>query len=130
MNSYQETIHTRRNFEASVLWGKISKDGFSTSQTVALDFVFFSEKKVDAEKLAKVLSGSYTVRIVPANDPGYWLIKGTTRPYGKKLSADDWQGWIEFMVATGFENNCVFSTWAVYDPTSKRSWSSEEIEAK
>lgn len=128
MSPYQEKISNRRNSEASILWKNMQNDGFTSSSIVALDFVYFSDKKEDAERLAKVLSENYTVGINPDADSGYWLIKGSTRPYGKQLTAEQWNGWIDYMVFVGFQNNCVFSTWAVYEPKSKKTWASESIE--
>ena len=72
----------------------------------------------------------HTAEVSPADEKGYWLIKGTTRPYGNEFNSGQWFGWVEFMVSLGFSNNSVFSTWSVYDPKNKRTWSSEEIEVE
>jgi hypothetical protein len=130
MNSYQEKISHRRTSEASILWNTMQKEGFTSSSIVALDFVYFSDTKADAERLAKVLSENYTASVVSTDRADYWLLKGSTRPYGKQLNAEEWRGWIDFMISVGFENNCVFSTWAVYEPKSKKTWSSENIETE
>lgn len=127
MNSYQEKISERRRAEAVLLWSSMSKEGFSDSSIAALDFTFFSNVKNDAESLAKLLGENYSVEIVPATQEGYWLIKATTRPYGKSINQPSWMAWVEYMVMIGFSNNCVFSTWSVFESESQKTWSSESI---
>ena len=130
MNTYQENITNRRNAEAAILWKAMEKDGFNESSIAALDFTFFSKDKNDAESLAKALSENYTATVSPTEQDDYWLIKGTTRPYGNEFNSSHWFGWVEFMVSMGFSNNCVFSTWSVYEPKSKKTWSSESIDVE
>jgi hypothetical protein len=131
MNSYQETIQHRRVSEAEYLWKTMANSGFSETTVAALDFTFFTNAKADAEKLAKALSENYTITVSnSAKEPDYWLIKGSTRPYGKQFSYVQWLAWVDFMVSIGFSNNCVFSTWAAYDPKSKHTWSSESVEVE
>jgi len=128
VNSYQEQITSRRMAEAKQLWSTMQRDGFTETTVAALDFTFFSNDKNGVENLVKTLSENYTTEISKANEEGYWLIKGTTRPYGNEFNKEQWFGWVEFMVSLGFSNNAVFSTWSVYDPKSKVTWSSEEID--
>jgi len=127
-NSYQKMISSRRLNEAAVLWKNMTADGFDSSAPAALDFTFFSNVQNDAETLSKTLSENYTVTVSPAAQGGYWLIRGTTRPNGKKFSYEQFLKWVEFMIFAGFSNNCVFSTWAVYEPKSGKTWSTETIE--
>ena len=128
MSTYQEQISSRRLAEAKQLWGVMQRDGFTETTVAALDFTFFSNDKSGTDSLAKALSENYTAEVSPANEKGYWLIKGTTRPYGNEFNSDQWFGWVEFMVSLGFSNNAVFSTRSVYDPKTKKTWSSEEVE--
>ncbi len=105
-------------------------DGFTESSIAALDFVFFSDVREDAEQLKKQLSENYTVTVSPAKQKGYWIVSGTTRPYGNQINSEQWRGWVEFMVSVGFSHNCVFSTWSAYEPKSKKTWTSENIEVE
>ena len=131
MNSYQETIQHRRVLEAEYLWKTMVSTGFCETSVAALDFTFFTNVKADAESLAKALSESYTITVSNSvQEPDYWLIKGSTRPYGKQFSYAQWLAWVDFMVSVGFSNNCVFSTWAAYDRKSKHTWSSESVEVE
>lgn len=130
LNSYQEEITNRRIAEAKLLWGNMLRAGFSETSVAALDFTFFSNDKNGAESLVKDLSENYTAEISNANEEGYWLIKGTTRPYGNEFNKEQWFGWVEFMISLGFSNNSVFSTWSVYEPKSNKTWTSEEIEVE
>ncbi|MFE8073480.1 hypothetical protein QQM79_20680, partial [Marinobacteraceae bacterium S3BR75-40.1] len=126
MNNYQQEIMDRRTAEARALWQTMESEGFTEDTVAALDFVFFSDSRADATGLKDQLAENYSVELVPAEEQGYVLIKGTTRPYGNEFSYEQWMGWVEFMVGVGFSHNSVFSTWSVYSPKSKTTWSSEE----
>ena len=128
MNEYQQEIMERRYSEARELWSKMVSAGFTETTVVALDFVYFSSSENDAQDLINQLSENYTLELSPADDPEYVLVKGTTRPYGNEFTHERWQAWVEFMVSVGFSNNAVFSTWSVYSPKTKTTWSSESIE--
>ena len=130
VNSYQKNIMERRISEAHELWEKMQADGFTEKTVAALDFVFFSNSKSEANNLLKQLSENYTLEISPSNNPEYILVKGTTRPYGNELNKEQWLGWVEFMVSVGFSHNSVFSTCSVYSPKTKTTWSSEPIEVQ
>jgi len=130
MNDYQQSIMDRRISEAHELWRQMQTDGFTQTTVAALDFVFFSDSQPEAENLMKQLAENYTLEITSANDPKYVLVKGTTRPYGNEFNEEQWLGWVEFMVSVGFSHNSVFSTWSVYSPKTKKTWSSEPIKAQ
>ena len=130
MNEYQQGIMERRSSEARELWSEMESSGFTETTVVALDFVFFSSSKNEAQNLIEQLSENYTLELAPADDPDYVLVKGTTRPYGNEFTAEQWQAWVEFMVSVGFSHNAVFSTWSVYAPKTKTTWSSESIEVQ
>lgn len=130
MNEYQQNIMDRRSSEARELWEIMKSSGFNETTVAALDFVFFSNSESEARDLIEQLSENYTLELVPGDDPDYVLVKGTTRPYGNELVYEQWIGWVEFMVNVGFSHNSVFSTWSVYSPGDKITWSSESIEAQ
>lgn len=130
MNEYQQNIMERRISEARELWGQMKTGGFTETTVAALDFVFFSDSKSEAKKLIEQLSENYTLELVPANEPEYVLVKGTTRPYGNEFTYEQWLSWVEFMVSVGFSHNSVFSTWSVYSPKTKTTWSTEHVETQ
>lgn len=130
MNEYQQGIMERRSSEARELWSEMLSAGFTETTVVALDFVFFSNSQNEAQNLIEQLTENYTLELAPADDPEYILIKGTTRPYGNEFTYKQWQAWVEFMVLVGFSHNAVFSTWSVYSPKTKTTWSSESIEVQ
>ena len=130
MNDYQQSIMDRRLSEAQQMWEKMQADGFTETTVAALDFVFFSNSKPEADNLIEQLAENYTLEFAPSNDPNYVLVKGTTRPYGREFNEEQWQAWVEFMVSVGFSHNSVFSTWSVYSPKTKTTWSSEIVEAQ
>ena len=109
---------------------EMESSGFTDTTVVALDFVFFSSSQDEAKNLIEQLSENYTLELAPADDPGYVLVKGTTRPYGNEFTNEQWRAWVEFMVEVGFSHNAVFSTWSVYSPKTKTTWSSESIEVQ
>ena len=130
MNEYQQGIMDRRASEARELWTEMESSGFTETTVAALDFVFFSSSPDEANNLIEQLSENYTLELAPADDPDYVLVKGTTRPYGNEFTYVHWQAWVEFMVSVGFSHNAVFSTWSVYSPKTKTTWSSESIEVQ
>jgi len=130
MGEYQQEIMDRRIAEARVLWQKMESEGFTQETVAALDFVFFSNSKREAEELIDELSENYSLELSPAPEQDYVLIQGTTRPYGNEFTFEQWLGWVEFMVSAGFGHNAVFSTWSVYAPSIKTTWSSESIEVQ
>lgn len=130
MSEYQQRIMERRTFEAEELWSEMESSGFTETTVAALDFVFFSDSQDDAKKLIEQLSENYTLELAQADNQDYVLVKGTTRPYGNEFTREQWHGWVEFMVSVGFSHNAVFSTWSVYSPKTKTTWSSESIEVQ
>ena len=130
MNDYQQSIMERRSSEAREMWAEMKSSGFTETTVAALDFANFSDSKIEANNLVMQLSENYTLELTQADDPNYFLVKGTTRPYGNEFTYEQWQSWIEFMVLVGFSHNAVFSTWSVYSPKTKETWSSESIEVQ
>lgn len=130
LNEYQQNILDRRSSEAYELWKSMKASGFTEKTVAALDFVFFSSSESEARNLIEQLSENYTLELVPADDPNYVLVKGTTRPYGNEFTYEQWIGWVEFMVKVGFSHNSVFSTWSIFSSESKITWSSESVEVQ
>lgn len=130
MSEYQQEIMNRRVSEARALWNTMESEGFTPKTVAALDFVFFSKSENEAKELIEQLSENYSLELVPASEKDYVLIKGTTRPYGNEFTFEQWLSWVEFMVSVGFSHNAVFSTWSVYAPSSKTTWSSESIDVQ
>ncbi len=130
MTEYQKSILDRRTSEARELWDIMKSSGFTETTVAALDFVYFSNSENEANDLIEQLSENYVLELTPADDPSYVLVKGTTRPYGNEFTFNQWIGWVEFMVKVGFSHNSVFSTWSVYSPKTKDTWSSEPIEVE
>ncbi len=81
MNEYQQEILERRTSEAHQLWKEMASSGFNDSTVAALDFVYFSNSENEANELIEQLSENYTLELVATDEPGYVLVKGTTRPY-------------------------------------------------
>jgi len=130
MNEYQQEIMDRRIEEARLLWQTMKSEGFTEDTVAALDFVFFSDSHEQATQLIAQLSENYSLELSAAPEPGYFLIKGTTRPYGNEFTYQQWMDWVAFMVGVGFTHNSVFSAWSVYSPKTKKTWSSEAVEAR
>jgi len=110
MNEYQQEIMDRRTEEARVLWQTMKSEGFTEHTVATLDFVLFSDSHEQATQLIAQLSENYSLELSPATEQGYFLIKGTTRPYGNEFTYQQWIDWVEFMVGVGFTHKSVFST--------------------
>lgn len=126
-DQYKQEILSRRKNEAAKLWEKMVKDYFSGDHEVSLDFSFFSNDTILARKLKNTLAENYSSELISTKENGYVLIKGTTKPYGTQLDSAKIETWVEYMVKLGFENNSTFSVWPVFDPKSKKIWSSEKL---
>ena len=90
----------------------------------ALDFVLFSPSRESAGPLCSDLAEHYAVEVVPGTQ-GYWLVKGTTRPYGSNLTQDQHMEWVVFMADLARSHGCVFSTWSFEVPSMGRRFDSE-----
>ena len=119
---------SQRIEEAGILWERMTQAGVTDETVLALDFVHFGNVKADVEALAAQLAENYSMEVVPAKDPGYWLAKGSTRPQGLTLSRDQHLGWVEFMSDVAHSYACVFSTWSLEAPILGASFRSEEVE--
>jgi hypothetical protein len=127
-DEYYAEIRNRRLSEAQVLWELIANAGISGETIIALDFIHFSSDKENAENLLTQLSENYEIELVQSDDPGYWFINGTTRPYGITLTKEDHRNWVEFMCDVARSHGCVFSTWSIENPKTKEQWRSELVE--
>lgn len=129
-DEYNERIKNRRLAEADILISELEKNNINEATAVALDFTHFCHEKSDAEDIKNQLSENYTMSLEYNKDSEYWLIKGTSRPYGVTLSSKQHKAWVEFMLDVGKSYRCVFSTWSMTEPKSKKTYSNEEIETE
>ena len=128
-SDYYQRKKAQRLEEASEL-SKLMLIAEVTEETVlALDFEHFGTSKENIDALAKQLSEDYSMQVLASNEEGYWIAKGTTRPYGINLSQEDHLGWVEFMADAAQSYACVFSTWAIEAPSFGVSFHSEQIES-
>ena len=124
---YVQRKRAARLAEAEQVWSALVAGGADAETVLAIDFVHFGPSKPGAEKLAEQLAENCTVALEDGPD-GYWLIKGTTRPYGVTLSAEDHLAWVDFMCEVSASHGCVFSTWSLSAPTLDLSVQSEAFE--
>ncbi|MGP4846168.1 hypothetical protein ACTXGQ_18720 [Marinobacter sp. 1Y8] len=102
--------------QATDLWRQMEAAGVLSDTVLALDFVHFGQSQHDAEALANQLSENYEIEVVESERDRYWLVKGTTRPYGIEMTEEQHLGWIEFMADVAKSYACVFSTWSIEAP--------------
>ena len=124
---YLERKRAARLSEARQVWGALSQAGGTDSTVLALDFVHVSPDRERAEALQVQLSENYAVTLEPAAD-GYWLVKGTTRPYGVTLGDASHTAWVQFMCELAESHGCVFSAWSLDAPSEGISVSSDAFE--
>ena len=127
---YYAEIKSRRITESKVIWKEMVKTGVNSDTTLALDFELFSSEEKGAKLALEQLSENYEAKINFDESTGYWMIQGTTRPYGIKLSEEDYNNWIIFMCDVAQSHGCVFSTWNLENPKSKLNWSNEKMDNK
>lgn len=114
--------------EASRLW-QLAQDADVKDETVlAIDFVHFGSSSDELEELSKQLSENYEMQVVQAEEAGYWLAKGTTRPYGITLTKEQHMSWVEFMIDVAHSYACVFSTWSLEASSLGIHLRSEQVE--
>jgi N-acetyl-alpha-D-muramate 1-phosphate uridylyltransferase len=118
----------QRLAEAEVLWKQMSNSGLTEDTIIALDFTHFGKSEEDAAALANQLSENYKVEVIPAQEDGYWYVKGTTRPHGITLTEEQHAGWVEFMADVAQSHSCVFSTWSLESPALSMKFESERVE--
>lgn len=127
---YYREIKSRRITESQAIWKEMVKSGVNSDTTLALDFKLFSSEEQNAKLALEQLSESYEAQIDFDESTGYWMIKGTTRPYGINLSQEDYNNWIIFMCDIAQSHGCVFSTWNLENPKFKLNWSNEKMDNK
>ena len=126
---YYQRKKAERIGEAKQMAEMMRLAGVTDETVLALDFVHFGTSQSDIDELAKQLAENYKMQIVQSEDQGHWLAKGTTRPYGITLSAEQHIGWVEFMVDVAQSYSCVFSTWTLEAPSLHARFDSEKIES-
>jgi hypothetical protein len=128
-NDYYQRKKNQRNSEALEIWRRMNNSGVTEETVLALDFEHFGSSKQNIENLAAQLSENYEIQVVPSNEEGCWLAKGTTRPYGITMNEQQLLGWAEFMSDVAQSYSCVFSTWSLESPKLGLHFHSEEIES-
>lgn len=126
---YYERKKLQRLEEAEVLWKQMSDAGLTGDTVLALDFMHFGQSEEDAAALAKQLSENYEIEVIPAQEDGYWYVKGTTRPHGITLTEEQHVGWVEFMANVAQSHRCVFSTWLLESPSLSMKFESERVDS-
>lgn len=124
---YIQRKRAERLFEAEQIWSALSTGGVDSETVLAIDFVHFGPSQAQVESLGRHLAENCT--ITTEKGPGdYWLLRGTTRPYGLTLSAADHLAWVEFMCDVAADYGCTFSTWSMTAPSLDLTISSETFE--
>lgn len=126
-SEYRERKKRQRLSEASMMLPVMKEAGVNDSTILAVDFVFFGPSRSGADALAQVLSEHYAVSVTTGGE-GYWLVNGTTRPYGSSMTDEQHLEWVEFMVDLGNSHACVFSTWSIEAPALAKRFDSEQFE--
>lgn len=126
-DEYRQRKRAERLFEADQVWSALAAGGADSETVLAIDFVHFGGSQAQIERLGQQLAENCTVTTEPGPS-GYWLLKGTTRPYGVTLSATDHLAWVEFMCDVAADHGCVFSTWSLSAPSLDLTINSETFE--
>lgn len=114
--AYLQRKRGERLSEAARAWRAFEAAVAGADTVVAIDFVHLCPDRGRADALCTQLSAHYAVGLEPSTD-GYWLAKGTTRPYGVGLCEARHCAWVEFMCDVAESHGCVFSTWSIDVPS-------------
>lgn len=125
--AYEARKRGERLREAAHVWKALESAGVHSDVVLALDFVHFGHSRERADGLREQLAESYSCTVEDGPE-GYWLVKGTTRPYGVTLSRAEHDRWVAFMCDVARSHGCVFSTWSLTAPALGVTVSSEEFE--
>ena len=125
---YVQRKRAERLYEADQVWSALVAGGVDSETILAIDFVHFGPSEERVENLRAELAENCTATTESGPD-GYWLLKGTTRPYGVTLTAEDHRAWVEFMCEVASSHGCVFSTWSLNAPALDLTVTSEAFEA-
>jgi len=128
-HEYHERKKAQRLREAAILDHSMRSAGVTDETSLALDLVHFGSSRLDIESLAKQLAENYTVEVVQDVGQGIWFAKGTTRPYGIKLSQTQHLAWVSFMADVARSHGCVFSTWSIEAPSMGSAFASEHVDS-
>ncbi|WPD22953.1 MAG: hypothetical protein SD837_00020 [Candidatus Electrothrix scaldis] len=126
---YYRRKRSERLAEAEILWDQMESAGVNEVTVLALDFVHFGRNENDARDLSVQLSEHYSVAVEPADQEGYFFVRGTTRPEGITLTKEQHTGWVEFMCDVAQSYACVFSTWSLEAPKLSKTFPSEDVES-
>ena len=126
---YVQRKRAERMSEAAQVWQALVAAGGTPETVLAIDFVHFGQMPAQAEALRGQLAQNYSASVESGPD-GYWLVKGTTRPYGITLTAADHLDWVGFICDAAQSHGCVFSTWSLAAPSLGATFSSEAFEAE
>ncbi|MCH2556378.1 MAG: hypothetical protein MK005_03660 [Alcanivorax sp.] len=126
---YYKSKKAQRLQEAAALSEQMVNAGLTDEAVLALDFLHFGQKEEGAAALANQLSENYEVEVVGPQESGYWYVKGTTRPDGITLTAEQYRAWVEFMSDVAQSHSCMFSTWSLESPKLGVKFENELVES-
>lgn len=124
---YAQRKRAERLSEADQVWSALVAGGCGAETVLAIDFVHFGPSQTHVEGLRRELCKNCTVA-TESGPQGYWLLKGTTRPYGVTLSAAEHIAWVGYMCDVAQSHGCVLSTWSLSAPSLSLTVSSEAFE--
>ena len=129
-DDYYQRIRRRRIREAEIVHAQMSKDDFTDSTVLAIDFRHFSRDEGSIRNLATQLSEHYITTITRSeSDNRYWVLDGTTPPGGVDgMTEQRCVDWVSFMCDVAQSHGCVFSTWRLTDLHRSRAWSNEMLD--
>ena len=113
--------------EAQAMRQHMQGAGVGAESVLAMDFLHFGPGQEQAQALAAQLREHYTVKVSADARPGYWLVEGTTRPYGVTLEGSQLVDWADFMADVAQSHGCVFSSWTVEAPALGARFRSEDF---
>jgi regulator of ribonuclease activity B len=93
-------------------WVALQNHGITQTTLLRLDFLYYCPSESSAQQLAAFLEDEtdYEVEMRADRDTkGKWVVEGQTQE--TSVSREILDQWVEWMVAAGFDHECVFDGW-------------------
>lgn len=97
-------------------WKQLQSHGITDKTDIILDFLYYAPTQESA-KACKAFFDNYDIKIKPEsvnNKDGLWLVNGTSSP--TRVDEEILLQWVDYMVAAGWDNNCIFDGWGATVP--------------
>ena len=97
-------------------WKQLQSHGVTDKTEIVLEFLYYAPTQ-DSAKACQAFLENYDVVIKPESDDSedtLWLVTGKSGP--TNVNEEILLQWVEYMVAAGWDNHCIFDGWGATVP--------------